>query len=189
MDLDDFAVAGHVAECAYCTARRAAAERLAVALRQPVAAPKALEGRAGLEGVYERIHAAAEGGPLGQLLAAAMPVVTPPTVVATAADDRPGPALLAAAAVQPPLPSSGQWAAVGARLRAERKESRLHGRRLRVAGVALASTAAAAIMAAFLISDGTRDEPAIVFVDTVAQPSATLPAADFSPFSVVRRGR
>lgn len=178
----------HGPSCAYCSSRLAAAERLVAALKQPVAVPVELSGAAGLAAVWERIHSQLESGALGRLLAAGMPVVAPPSVAASTPRPQLPAGLLASATLAPPLPSSGQWAAVAARLRDDRHQHRSFVRRSRVVGLALAGTAAAAFLGLFLVSRESRDEPWIVLVDTMSQPGSSFAAGEFSPFSVVRRG-
>lgn len=179
------ALDGHASGCSYCAARLAAGRRIAGALRAPVAASPSLRTPDAFAKLCERITTAAESGPLGQFLTKSLPVASPRALAATVPAAQLESNLAAVAATTPPLPSAHQWAQVSLQLRSHRW--RLERRR-RFAGMALAGAAAAAIMGAFFISDGTRSEPSIVIADAVPLPTASAPG-DLSLFAIVRHGR
>lgn len=198
------ALDSHVASCAFCSARRAAKQRLAAlqAVRPPV--PAALRAPAFLDRIRAGIVEQCEASPLGAALEQGMSVEVP------AAVDQTFPAeLLTGELPRRILPltvgptseagssgagssgagsseaaSAAAEALVWSRVRRGVMREIQHRHRHRLArGVAWAGVAAAAILVAMLGSDGTRQAPAIVIMDVT-----TLPAVDFSPMAVIRHG-
>ncbi len=183
------ALDSHVASCAFCSARRTAKRHLAAlqTVRPPV--PAALHDPAFLDRIRARIVEQCEAAPLGVALQQGMPVEVPAAVGQTfpaelLAGDLPRRILPLAGGTNPEAPSAAAEALVWSRVREGVMREVQHRHRHRLArGVALAGIAAAAILAAMLGTDGTRQVPAIVIMDVT-----TLPAVDFSPMAVIRHG-
>lgn len=189
-------VAQHLAACAFCSARLAARQKLGVALRVRPPAPQELRSSAFLDGIRTRIIEQCEQAPLGALLERAMPVQVPAplegvfpegllqsdlsrTAVQAAAGADAGEARVDSEIAWSRI-RNGVLAGVGEVVTQERAGHRL----LRTKGMALASVAAAAaIICAMLVSEGTTTSPTIVITDV-----ATMPSVEFSPMAVLRHG-
>jgi hypothetical protein len=170
---DDAAAAAHQEVCADCRLRMAGRASLQAALRVRPPVPVELASAAFRDSIFERIIEQAEVGPLGAALERAMPIsrvpdLSPPTELG-------GEQLARNLFRQPAPPSSEAWASARRAILAETGVG--SGRRwwLGVGGIA-----AAAIICGLLLSDGTSEEPAIVFTDV-----STMPSVDFA---VLRHG-
>ena len=183
------ALDSHVASCAFCSARRAAKQRLAAlqAIRPPV--PAALRDPAFLDrirvGIVEQCEATRLGAALEQGMSVEVPAAVDQTFPAKLlTSELPRRILPLAGGPTAETASAAAEALVWSRVRMGVMREIQHRHRHRLArGVALAGVAAAAILAAMLGSDGTRQVPAIVIMDVT-----TLPAVDFSPMAVLRHG-
>lgn len=171
----DTGSAGHAAECASCTARDAFRARIAAHLRRRPPLPE-VSAATLLSGVHERVVEAAEGGSLGQQVAAAMPVA------GSSAAAWPDPLLRSDMAVRtlvaPQAPSPSAWALVQASIRSSIATGSVRTRRRWWVG--LTGVAAAAIVAGVLSSDQRPSDPQIVFADLERMPAVE--------FAVVRYG-
>ena len=189
-------LAQHLAACAFCSARLAARQKLAVAMRVRPTAPQELRSSAFLDGIRTRIIEQCEQAPLGALLERAMPVQVPAQVEGAFPEgllqsDLSRTAVQAAAganAREARVDSALAWSRVRlgvfAGANEEVAQERQSQRLLRTKGMALASVAAAAaIICAMLVSEGTTTQPTIVITDV-----ATMPSVEFSPMAVLRHG-
>ena len=172
---EDAATAAHQDTCADCRLRMAGRASLQAALRVRPPVPTELESASFRDSIFERIVEGAESGPLGSALERAMPLarssvpdLSPPTEFGSEE-------LARQLLKQPAPPSSEAWASARRAILAEAGVG--SGRRwwLGVGGIA-----AAAIICGLLLSDGTSEEPTIVFTDV-----STMPSVDFA---VLRHG-
>ena len=172
---EDAAMAAHPETCADCRLRMAGRASLQAALRVRPPVPVELASATLRDSIFERIVEQAEGGSLGTALEQAMPLsrsavpdLSPPTAFG-------GEQLARQLFRQPSPPSSEAWASARRAILAEAGVG--SGRRwwLGAGGIA-----AAAIICGLLLSDGTSEEPAIVFTDV-----STMPSVDFA---VLRHG-
>lgn len=173
----DGPVARHLAECAGCRQRLESARRLAAPLRQRPEAPAELRSPALREGVYERIVAAAETGPLRRLVearpspvAGAEQVHWPDAVAGDAARRLVG---------APEAPDAAVWERVRATIVADlRSPAMVRSRRHWLLG--LVGVAAAALVAAAILATASPAPPKIVFIDLQRMPDLD--------FAVIRHG-
>lgn len=187
----------HVETCAFCAARVRARDRLVPLLRRR---PELPAGSADATtrstiGVCERIVERAENGPLGRMLAGALPL---PSAVASsdhpdAASGEPAgwpEALLESriarqAAVAPPAVASTAWTRVRESILDEvaggqRRATRHHW------WIGLLGTAVAAGIVLVVVQQQRPTPPSITFQDIADLPvGASIPSVDFA---VVRRG-
>ena len=169
----------HDASCSFCARRAAARSALAPLLAARPVAPSALRAPTFLGAVYERAVELAEDGPVAAWMAAA------PSRNEERSPNWPDcvqDSALARELLQPPEAQSADvWSGVrrsvldevAAEAAARRTGSR--GWRSLVAGAA-----AAAIIAVISLSDGTQEEPVIVFSELREAPDV--------PFAVIRFG-
>lgn len=179
----------HLQLCAFCSSRLAAKQKLASALRSVPPVPQELHSPAFLDGIRTRIIEQSERSPVGALLDRAMPVVVPDHVEGAFPQELLQ-SDLSRAAIQrgePARDSDFAWSRVRTHVFAglgdEVAQARQRHRLLRTKGIALASVAAAAIICAMLVSEGTTTQPTIVITDV-----ATMPSVEFSPMAVLRHG-
>lgn len=174
--------AEHLRGCVFCASRSAAKRALASVLSTPVPPPSALHSAAFLDAIRSRIVEQSEQSMLGALLEKGMPVELP-VGVADAFPDGLLETDLARRTIANPQPATeAAWSRVRTRVLGDLAEHRVR-RFGRAKGVALASVAAAAIICAMLVSEGTQPAPTIVITDISA-----MPAVEFSPMAVLRHG-
>jgi len=178
------AASEHARSCSFCAQRFAAQDALAAFVGQRPAAPGALRAPAFLESIYERAVEQAEQGPISTWLDAAP---APADVEAVDAGPRRWEDALtdsetARELVQRPAsPGPEAWSGVRRNvLDAVAQEASARRRGFRAWRGALAGAAAAAILVAISVSDGTPDEPRIVFTELSEVPDV--------PFAIVRYG-
>jgi hypothetical protein len=177
-DGDTSAARAHRSDCAFCADRAAARDALDPLLRRSPSPPSVLADPAFLQGVYERVVDSAEQGPLGRWVEDAP---APPAEAAPMLDEALGESALARSLMGPPrMPDAAAWSGVRDSVLegvlAEAAPRRALGSRLPLA----ACIAAAAVLTAISLSDGTPDEPRIVFTELGKVPDV--------PFAVVRHG-
>lgn len=178
------AASEHARSCSFCAQRFAAQDALAAFARQRPASPEALRAPAFLEGVYERAVEHAEQGPISTWLdeapapADAVPVDGAPRRWEDAFTE----SQTARELVQRPAsPGPEAWSGVRRNvLDAVAQEASSRRRSFRGWRGALAGAAAAAILVAISVSDGTPEEPKIVFTELGEVPDV--------PFAIVRYG-
>jgi hypothetical protein len=145
-----------------------------IAMRPPL--PAELLAVDAVDRVLERVIAHAERTTVAEALRVAMPVASPSSL---SAPDLAAAELAAIAAVDPPLPSQAEWQRLEVELRGMLRMRHIV-RRTWLASAGLAACAAAAIVCAFFVSDGTGSEVPIVFCDLEVMPS--------SDFALIRHG-
>lgn len=180
----DGALRAHLEQCSFCAARVRAGARLGSLLRQrpevPTDALAAMSTR-----VHEAIVDGAEAGPLGRLLAGAVP--PPPAGI----DQHGWPEALLESEIArrtagaPAANDQVSWS----RVRSSILDQVVHGRRRRTHRqwwIGLIGTAVAAGLALVLVSRDRSEPPTITFQDIAQLPSgASAPSVDFA---IVRRG-
>lgn len=171
----------HKRRCAFCRDRARARRAFEPLLRVRPAAPVELAKPAFLEGIYARAAEAAEQGPLGRWVedAPAPRVEATPELGESFERSDLARSLLSA----PPRPDAAVWSGVRDQVLAEVSAEGSVGssrRKLRSWRGLAASAAAAAVLAVISLSDGTPDEPRIVFTELGKVPDV--------PFAIVRHG-
>ena len=171
--------AGHTATCAFCTARAAARATLGPSLRAAPKIPDELRRPAFLDSVYDRAVDLCEQEPVADWLG-----VAPRLDVEEGASSDPGleeSPLARELLRRPESPDATEWARVRESIVAEVATPTPAGRAsARRWPTLLAGAAAAAIIAAISVSDGTPTEPRIVFTELTDAPDV--------PFAIVRYG-
>ena len=189
-DGDAPAARAHQSDCAFCADRAAARDALDPLLRRSPAPPAVLAKPAFLQSVYARVVDSVEQGPLGRWVEDAP---APLAAAAPTLDEALGESALARSLMGPPrMPDAAVWSSVRESVLAEARAGAHAGVSAVVsAGAAprralwsrlplAASIAAAAVLTAISLSDGTPDEPRIVFTELGKVPDV--------PFAVVRHG-
>ena len=193
-DGDTSAARAHRSDCAFCADRAAARDALDPLLRRSPAPPAVLAKPAFLQSVYARVVDSVEQGPLGRWVedAPAPLAAATPTL-----DEALGESALARSLMGPPrMPDAAVWSSVRESVLAEALAGARAGVSAGVSAVVsagaaprralwsrlplAASIAAAAVLTAISLSDGTPDEPRIVFTELGKVPDV--------PFAVVRHG-
>lgn len=178
-DPDSTEAAGHVASCSFCSARLAAPAALGafVAARPPV--PAELASKAMLEGVYERAVEMAEQGPVAEWLDAAP---APQQVEAPQWEDSLMDSEIARELVRrPESPSAEAWSDVRRTILDEVSAGSVaRSQKPRRWPLLLAGAAAAAVLGMITVSEGTKEEAPIVFMELGEAPDI--------PFVHARRG-
>ena len=180
----DDATSEHVRSCSSCARAFAARGILADFASQRPAAPAALRQPTFLHAIYERAVDQAEEGPVAKWLDAAPAPADLGEVHGAERrwEDSLTESGLARELVQRPAsPSPEAWSGVRRNvLDAVANEASARRRGVRGWRAALAGAAAAAILVAISVSDGTPDEPRIVFTELSEVPDV--------PFAIVRYG-
>ena len=161
----------HLAGCASCRTKFAAAERLGKMLRLRPSVPQELATPALLEGVYERAIEAMEQAPLAAELGRGIPAPTAELA------EHPAGLLESATAEailsQPPMPSDVAWARVRQSVRADAQTVFSRQQVLRRLPFAMAIVAASVVITFVVRGTGER-LPTITFSELVSPPSVEM---------------
>jgi hypothetical protein len=169
----------HVEQCSVCRARMTLRRGLAAELRRRPAVPAELRRLSFVEGIHERVVEHAEASAHGRWLAAGMPVVDAAATVQAATPLLESPLMESRVSrdlvTSPPPLSAGAWSRVRSSIlqTIEADSARASGR---IWKIGLGCAAAAAIVCAALLVEGTRTAPNIVFVDLEHVPGVDLAA-------------
>ena len=179
VDLASAESAEHQASCDFCARRAAARAALGPLVAARPIAPDALRRPAFLDAVYERAVELAEQGPVAQWVAEPP---CPSGMQASSWQDCVQDSEVARDLMQrPAAPSEDAWSGVRRSVLNE-VAAEAAARRVGIRGwrSLVAGAAAAAIIALISFSDGTSEEPVIVFTELREAPDV--------PFAVVRYG-
>jgi hypothetical protein len=169
-------LAAHAEACAMCRDRLALRARLVAGLRSRPEMPRSVASTPFMDAVQERIVESIESSPHGRWLDAGMPQVSMP---AAGGDSSSLPVLdsesVRRLVVPPPSPPPIAWANLRRTLR---HEVAAHGTRVRLRrwSAGLAAAAAATIVCALLVAEGTSAPTEIVFVELDEVPIVDLAA-------------
>ena len=169
----------HQASCDFCARRASARTALGSMLAQRPETPSALQHPALLDSIYERAVEMAEDGPIIEWLESAPAPADGPTPSweGCMLDSE----LARELVRRPASPSPEVWSGVR-RSVLERAAAQVGSGRRRIRGWRglLTGAAAASILAMISVSDGTSQEPQIVFTELSEAPDV--------PFAIVRYG-